>query len=554
MRRSRGSLLWILALLASIPALLIAYLGQYSRLMGDDWCFFGTALHLGGRDYFSFWLSNWHSSLTYVALHDILAPLGPEAMPAVIPAIVFGLWLFGLAWLYSLMLRGLRLDTDHRPIALLMALLSLAAFVTGVYDWEPLYWYAASMRHSLPVGVFLIYLALAWEAASRRHSASRLAVYALAGATACFVNGGLSELQTALQLIILTLLLLGIRAYVDSRRRRPYLTLFAAGWIGNAMGLTLQLLLPGSATRMSDMGTVARYSQVRSLPELLVETVETSARLIGHQGNIAGFTLLFALGLVLILLLHKSKQATADATRASTGAAPLPAGNGARNLSAALLLGAMVALGLTQMPGLPVLQSASLYVGGLILLGVLACQLAAARPDFRSRRVVLSALFGSAFALSSLALSIASGHFLIGIVYERTLTFSALLSVLSGLVWGACIGLLIQRSRTPTQGEPDWTRGLIGLGFAVIALLFLNIALTQVRLIPDFATYAGEWDARHRRIVQLRDSGESDVTVTPYSYHITQAISPVDLEIVGWSCQPYFYGIDSITMSQNAHQ
>jgi len=543
MRPNQGPVLWLLALLASLPTLLIAYLGQFSRLMGDDWCFFNSALHLGGRDYFSFWLNNWHSSLTYIAIHDILAPLGPEYMPPIFPAIIFGLWLLGLAWLFFLVLRGLQLDANRLPVALILAFLSLAAFVIGVYDWEPLYWYSASIRHSLPVGIFLLVLTLFWEAASRQSSGRRLAVLAAAGAAACFVNAGLSQLQTILQLICLTLMLLAIRAFIDSSRRRPCLALYSAGWVGNAAGLIVQLVLPGSATRMSDMGTGARYDQIRALPELIVETVETSAAFIGHPGNIAGFTLLFAAGLVAALLLVKPIDGEPGRRPAAA-----KAGAGARYWSAALLLGAFASLALTQVAGLHFLASAILYICALILLVVLAARLAAATSDFLSRRIFLAALVGSALAYGSLALSIAVGHFSIGIIYERTLTFAALLSVLSGLAWGGCIGFLLRRRYSRTPGEAPWLRGVIGLGSLALALAYLSIVSMQAGLIPDFATYAREWDARHQRIVRLREGGEQVITVTPYSYHMTQAISPVDLEIVGWDCQPYYYGLEAIAM------
>ncbi len=547
MRLNRSSILWLLALVASLPALLIAYLGQFSRLMGDDWCFFNTALHLGGRDYFSFWLNNWHSSYTYVALDWALKHFGPENMPPIVPAITFSLWLLGLLWLYCLVLRGLDIDANRFLIALVLAFLTLAAFVKGVYDWEALYWYAASTRHSLPVGFFLIYLALSWELASRRASGSRLVVFAVAGAVACFVIAGLSQLQTILQLICLTLLMAGIYGIIGGPRSKPYLALYAAGWLGNAVGLILQLSLPGSATRMSDMGTVERYNQIRALPELIVETLETSAAFIGHQGNIAGFILLFAAGLVAALLLVRPGQVRSGRGPSTGNAGPGPAGAGARYRSAALLLGAFAMLALTQVAGLHFLASALLYIGALILFAVLAAKLAAATSDCLSRRLVLAAMCGSAFAYCSLALSIASGHFSIGIVYERTLTFAALLSVLSGLVWGGCLGFLIQRGRT--RAESAWTRGMIGLGSLVAALLFLNILSLQAGLIPDFATYAREWNARHHRILQLRADGERSITVTPYSYHMTQAISPVDLEIVGWNCQPYYYGLEAIVMA-----
>ena len=460
MLHKRGVVLWLLVLLASVPTLLLAFLGQFSRIMGDDWCFFATALHLGGRDHLGYWLNGWHSSFTYIILHDVLAPLGPEYVAQVFPAIVFALWLIGLTWLILQVLRGLQLDAHRLPIAFILALLTLAAFVKGGYDWEAIYWYSAGARHSLPVGIFMIFLAMAWEVARARHVDWRMVAFVLAGAVACFVNAGLSQLQALIQLILLTLLMAGIRAFIDSPRRGQCLMLYAAGWIGSAVGLIAQLFLPGSAARMEEMSTVAKYNQIRSLSELLVETAETSARFIGHPGSIAGFMLLFAASLVTLLLLYKPKQRPSEYPPMSMGAAPLLLGmivqlcfvpilwtrnsvhisdpgrfsadhagilglnvalivaylvvfwrreqleamlkkrqNGALYLSAVNMLGVLVLLSLTQVEGLHFLASGYLFVSALVLLGILVCQLAAASADARSRRFGLAAVFFDGFGL-----------------------------------------------------------------------------------------------------------------------------------------------------------
>ena len=212
MPRKRFVALWAMILLASVPALLIAFLGTFSRIMGDDWCYFSTALHLGGRDYFGLWMGSWNGSFTYAILHDALAPLGPEYIPPMVPAIIFALWLIGLTWLILLVQRGSRLEAKRFLIALILALLTLAAFFRGVYDWEAIYWYAASTRHSLPIGIFLIYLALSWEVGRRQHSYRRIMLFALVGAAACFVNAGLSEVHALLQVFHLTVLLAAIQA------------------------------------------------------------------------------------------------------------------------------------------------------------------------------------------------------------------------------------------------------------------------------------------------------------------------------------------------------
>ena len=84
------------------------------------------------------------------------------------------------------------------------------------------------------------------------------------------------------------------------------------------------------------------------------------------------------------------------------------------------------------------------------------------------------------------------------------------------------------------------------MGVAVAASIGMSIVIQQVKLVPDFASYAREWDSRHQRIVELRESGRREVELTPFSHHITADISKVNLYNVGIGCMPYYYGVDSI--------
>ena len=72
-------------LLASIPALLFAFLGLFSRMMADDYGLFATALRLGGRINFSYWWENHFGSYTFILLNDLVAPLGAVYVPAIVP-------------------------------------------------------------------------------------------------------------------------------------------------------------------------------------------------------------------------------------------------------------------------------------------------------------------------------------------------------------------------------------------------------------------------------------------------------------------------------------
>ena len=111
--RRETALVWLTVAFLSLPALLFAYLGLSSRLMGDDFGLFATALHLGGWHNFSYWWNGWYSSYTFILFNDALAPLGPEYIAQAFPAINIALWMTGLSWLYMIALRRLRLNRNR---------------------------------------------------------------------------------------------------------------------------------------------------------------------------------------------------------------------------------------------------------------------------------------------------------------------------------------------------------------------------------------------------------------------------------------------------------
>ena len=154
-----------------------------------------------------------------------------------------------------------------------------------------------------------LFLGFALDIAERLCATVHVAVAALAGALICFINGGFSELNVAIQLVCLTLLigLLVFRASNPGRRVR--VAVLAAGWVGSVASAIVHLSAPGIANRMEISASSIPYANVtRDLPSLLVETLHSTVETIGHQGSILGFMLLLAAGLVAALLICRPKQ------------------------------------------------------------------------------------------------------------------------------------------------------------------------------------------------------------------------------------------------------
>ncbi len=648
-----------LLVLCTLPALLFAYMGHFSRLMIDDYPHFATSLWLGFRDRFFHYWNGWHPSYTYVLSYDLLTPLGPENMPPLMPVIIIAVLFVGVAWIILHVLRVLQVARDKLMIASALAALVVVATIVSFHTRESIFWYSAAIRHTLPVGIFILYLGLTLEIAARPLRHAQLALAAVFGGLLCFVNAGMSELQAAIQIVFLLLLMAGFRVFFGNPLRSAKQVMFAVGWVGSVLSFLVQLSAPGSASRMAQMATLDFTNPVRDLPLLVVKTLESSYELLGHQGSILGFTLLMAAGLVATLLVYKPTMAPGIRRSMSVAAPPLLLGlliqlcfvsalwsrgseqvdvlgrfnyafmavlclqivlilaylvliwrrvqlqgwlqrrqNRTMLYSAAVLLVVLVHLATAQLTELHFSASVCLLVSALTLYSILCNQLGnlgvsisvdidyllrltnslAKLPspmlwdarhrdggrglekakstnlgtpgnlvaDDRARQFWLAAVLSVILALVAVALPVAVGHYSVGYVFKRSLSAPAFFQVIVGLVWGAYLGFLIQRACLLTGASTSWIRWITIAGFVVATAIGIGIVLPQLSLIPDFATFAREWDARHEYIIRQRDSGEREIEVLPYSYDLTAYVSVEGLT-TGTS-PPYFYGVDSITL------
>ena len=84
--------------------------------------------------------------------------------------------------------------------------------------------------------------------------------------------------------------------------------LFAAGLVGSAVSLLVQLSAPGSAIRVEKTATLEYTNAVHELPSLVARTLESSFMIMGHPGSILGFMLMMVVGLAVTLVICRPKQ------------------------------------------------------------------------------------------------------------------------------------------------------------------------------------------------------------------------------------------------------
>ncbi len=595
----------LVTLLAFLPVALFAYLGQFSRIIKDDYIHFAVGRELGPWQSVLYWRDIHNGSYTHYFLHGLLAPLD-TLIPPITPTVIIVLWLLGLAWLISQALSALQVRQGRLLIAITLAAVIVTAAINAMYSLEAFYWYSASTRYTLPLAVFTIYLALVVKAARSVQALGARVAVALVGATLCFIIAGLAEMYLVFQLAFLISLIIFFFVFADKSARFSYIVLLGAGLAGTCASLFLQLTAPGVALRSIKIAQSDLAQSMRSLPALFSETANRTFQYIGHQEAFAGFVLLLAGGLFLTLRLYKAPlspprfQATisrkplwlglivqlcfmpilwthtsdnlqvfgrfsfAFATVISLNLAltlafvfllwqPYRLRNRKRWLVYSSLMLALFLLffTLTQLKSIHYKAATYLFLSALSFLGLLCWQLILLIADERFRRYGVYALIWQLLTAAIFVALLVVSLYVHGTVFGRILVVSTFMQVLSGLFWGCLLGLLMKQVCLPPSAGKLWLAWRSKICLAVLLIICVGVSYGQVWLIPDFATFAKEWDERHQLMLRLRDDGYKEIEVAPLTFDLAEylwrsGLSAAYPDSTYWYTKRYF-GFESIT-------
>ena len=612
-RPAQGAALkWLMLLLSLMPAALFAYLGHFSRLMGDDYRAFSMVRELGAWDSMLHWWNAWNGSYSVNLLHGLLEPLGTARIPPIFPTFIIILWLLGLSWIILQALRHLQVGYGRLPIAIALAALIIAAMIQGLHTWESIYWYSASARYSLPGALCVIYLAATLEFARRPRSRLPMALATSLSALTCFITAGLSEMHLASQSLFLIIVFVGIACLANRSQQRILLVIISAGFAATCLSAILQLFAPGTLNRMTSANAALWAYPIRRLPKLLEETLIQTFRYIGHEEAFAGFMLLFGVGmfaamtlympapekreplprafprapfllgligqfaLLPILLMHESDSAqffgrfslaflSALAINlgmilvfvllialSRRGGGPFRTGEAKLAvLSGSFLLAVLALFILTQFRSIHFRAASYLYLTSLTLLMILAWQLSHAICDSRVKVFRNLALLFSVVAIFAGVAPTAVGLYVYGTVFDRTLASATMLQVSSGLIWGVFTGFGIRRG---LLGDKDKAKIALYCGFGVLLALaiLLSIVQRQFQLVPQFATFAEEWDQQNELLLRMPENGIQRAELPAYSFDLKAHIF-VNISVasdLGWEAR--YYGLEAIKRSAAA--
>ena len=240
-------------------------------------------------------------------------------------------------------------------------------------------------------------------------------------------------------------------------------------------------------------------------------------------------------GLAILLLLRRRNSWALESRR-----------NGLMAYSIGVLLYALALFAMSQVRIINYKAAAYLCFSSLTMLCALGWQLSSClgdqRASFFARLATLSYFMPIATTVALVGVSLYGR----GSVTERMLAPVAYLQVIPGLIWGAYLAFLLQRLQTEASKRWQVVQGALGL--FLVAVVAGGILLNSAKLIPDFAVFAKDWDARHQQLLQARDAGLNHVEVRNLGFNLSQYVTRGydNWYGIGRRCAQTYYGIDSI--------
>ncbi len=237
---------------ASVLLAVYVYIGQYVRLMGDDYCLIYYADRLGVLRSIWYWYLNWHGAYLTSFFDSFLVYFGESGMGWVVP-VVSVLWLGGTAFSTYMLFP----DDGHRITRLLMALALGSVLIVATLIWSPaipqsLFWWSGMRGYVFPLVVVSYYPGLYLKFIGKERTSWQVVAWSLLSFGVLFLAGGLAETYTLEQLLfLLFFVVLGVVTHVLEPRGQAFRFLFA-GLLGAFLSLVVMTLAPGNVARQQN--------------------------------------------------------------------------------------------------------------------------------------------------------------------------------------------------------------------------------------------------------------------------------------------------------------
>jgi len=267
-----------------------AYLGSFTRLLGDDFCSIGIASRLGLFRSIWFWYLNWSGRYTAFATDWLIlkTSLGPYRLYYIVPITIF-LWLiFATSALY-LYLQNMSREAFLHSLALADIFLFLVLFLSPSIP-QSLFWWNGMRSYALPLVVLTFYIFL-FKLNVEYIKLKPAASYGL-GFLLLFLSGGMGETMAVAQTAFIVFMI-GLLVFKFLERPRTELNILYFSLAGAICSLIVVILAPGNALRQAqlppspDLATLVSVS-IQAYGAFLVDLFREPAGAASLVGAILG--------------------------------------------------------------------------------------------------------------------------------------------------------------------------------------------------------------------------------------------------------------------------
>lgn len=237
----------IIIAILTVPLILHAYLGSFSRFLGDDYCSAFQANRLGILRATWYWYLTWSGRYSASMLDGIFGVLGPNIVPFVTP-LVIGIWLISLGVTFNIIF-----PFDKNKALNTSLLAASALFLTLNYTphiRQSLYW-GQGMRSVVPPLILgTLYFGVFFAIKNSNHQNRKINYfwYLLSFLLAIGI-GGFSETYSALQLVVFGISLIALIAMYRYQFRSFEFLYFTSGLLGSALSFIIVITAPGNTFR-----------------------------------------------------------------------------------------------------------------------------------------------------------------------------------------------------------------------------------------------------------------------------------------------------------------
>lgn len=263
-----------------------AYLGTFTRYVGDDYCSASALATEGFWGAQSYWWRNWSGRYSFSFAISFVELFGVSIVP-VLPALILSLWLISAVWACLPLLRVLKISN---PVFTGMLIASISLWLTyrSVNDYPQIvFWQTGILTYPVSPILFLLGVGISVRYSFPRGAPSwrELFLWFLFA----FLAGGFSETGVVMQitLLALTFVLIKILKKIPQKKYSPILV---SALCGSVLSLIVIAASPGNAVRSGGFQSIPPLGH--SLPGSL------AAALIFIPSWIDSHTIIFLFGLL----------------------------------------------------------------------------------------------------------------------------------------------------------------------------------------------------------------------------------------------------------------